>query len=134
MERRPALLVPVVLYMAAIFYVSSLPQAPLPAGVGDKPTHALAYLILGVLVARALGGGLPVRLTWATILLALAITIGYGASDELHQRFVPGRSADLMDLYADALGACIGTITCWAWGIISPGPERIQRAAPRHDL
>ncbi len=134
MERRLALWVPAVLDMAAIFYVSSLHQAPLPPGVGDKPAHSLAYVILGVLVVRAVAGGLPSRLTWTTALLALAITIGYGASDELHQRFVPGRSADLMDLYADAVGACIGTIACWAWGIISPGPEQIRRAAPRHDL
>ena len=128
MDRRLALWGPVVLDMAAIFYVSSLHQAPLPPGVGDKPTHLLAYLLLAVLVVRAVAGGLPARVSWTKALLALAMTIGYAVSDELHQYFVPGRSAELGDLYADSIGAGMGTIACWAWGIISPAlPPRASR-------
>ena len=47
---RVRLWAPVAIYMAAIFYVSSLPQPPMPPG-GDKPWHLLAYVGLGVVVA-----------------------------------------------------------------------------------
>ena len=50
-------------YMAAIFYVSSLHQAPLPPGLSDKPAHAFGYTGLGFVIARALAGGLPPRIT-----------------------------------------------------------------------
>ena len=53
--------------------------------------------------------------------------------DEFHQSFVPGRSAELYDLYADAIGAIIGTAACCAWGIISRSPEQRQGAS-RHGL
>jgi len=110
--------VPVVIYMGAIFYVSSIPEPPIPVGT-DKPLHWLAYLGLAVVVVRALAGGLPRRIGVGLALSAMLITIGYGATDEVHQLFVPGRSGDVYDLMADAGGALAGTIACWAWGIIS---------------
>jgi len=109
--------------MAAIFYVSSLHQAPLPPGVSDKPAHAFGYMGFGFVIARALAGGLPPRIMLRQLVVGLAIAVAYGASDELHQRFVPGRSAELADLYADAIGSAIALIACWAWGIIGP-PSR----------
>ena len=115
--------------MAAIFYVSSLHQAPLPPGLPDKPAHAFGYMGFGFVIARALAGGLPPRITLRDLLVGLAIAVAYGASDEFHQRFVPGRSAELADLYADAAGSAMALMTCWAWGIISPSSK--QPAARR---
>ena len=111
---------PVVVYMAAIFFVSSLHEAPLPPGVGDKEGHSTAYLGLAFVIARALAGGLPPRLTWRQALIGFAIAALYGASDEFHQLFVPGRDADILDWRADVIGAAIAMIVCRAWGIISP--------------
>jgi VanZ family protein len=51
--------------------------------------------------------------------LALAIAAAYGIFDELHQSFVPGRSADILDWFADVCGALIGIGACWLWGIIA---------------
>ena len=133
MTRRLLLWGPVVVYMAAIFYVSSLSEAPLPPGFGDKPSHSLAYLGLAITIARALAGGLPARIGMRTALVAVLVTIAYGVTDEFHQSFVPGRSAELYDLYADAIGAIIGTAACCAWGIISRSPEQRQGAS-RHGL
>ena len=116
---------PVGVYMAAIFYVSSLPQPPMPPGP-DKPWHALAYFGLALLVVRGLAGGLPRRIGARTAAAAIAIAVTYGLTDEIHQRFVPGRSADVNDLIADAAGACLGAAACWAWGILS--------RASRHEL
>lgn len=111
--------VPVVAYMAAIFYASSLSQPPMPAG-GDKPWHFLAYLGLAIVIVRAVAGRLPTRIDLRTAASALLIGVAYAASDEIHQMFVPGRFADLSDWLADAVGVCTGTSACWAWGIISP--------------
>ena len=111
---------PVAIYMAAIFYVSSLHHAPLPPGVGDKPAHATAYMGLAFVIGRALARGLPPRLTWWQALVGFAIAVLYGASDEYHQSFVVGRDSDILDLRADAIGAAIAMAACWAWSIISP--------------
>jgi VanZ family protein len=105
--------------MALIFYVSSLHEAPLPQGVSDKSAHWLGYTGFSVTIVRALAGGLPRRISVRTAMVAVVIAVAYGASDEFHQMFVAGRSAELADLAADALGAVAGAAACWAWGIIS---------------
>lgn len=120
---------PVAGAMAGIFFVSSLHQAPLPPGVSDKSAHAAGYIVLGVTVVRALAGGLPARITAAVALGAIAITTAYGASDEWHQSFVPGRSSDVADLYADAVGAVIAAALCWACGILFSRPAVSGRSS-----
>ena len=105
--------------MAAIFCVSGLSTAPLPEEVSDKTGHVVAYAGLALLSVRAVGGGLPCRVVLRVAVLALAIAAGYGAFDELHQWFVPGRSADVRDWFADVSGALIGIGLCWLWGIIA---------------
>jgi VanZ family protein len=105
--------------MAVIFYLSSLTEPPLPPSISDKQGHSFGYTGLGVAVLRAVAGGLPARVRWRTALVAIAITVAYGASDEFHQLFVSGRSADLHDLAADASGAVLAAVLCWAWGILA---------------
>jgi VanZ family protein len=109
----------VAIYMAAIFVVSAQSDPPMPPGIPDKSLHAVAYFGLAAFVFRALAGRVPARVTWRRAAFALAITVAYAASDELHQLVVPGRSADVFDLLADTIGASLGLIACWAWGIIS---------------
>lgn len=73
----------------------------------DKLLHALAYCLL------TLGCALWVRATWwhkhpwLTRGLLAAVVLGYAAIDEVHQLFVPGRSASILDWLADALGAAV---------------------------
>ena len=105
--------------MAAIFYVSGLSDPPVPSGT-DKSLHGLTYFGLVVVVVRAMVGGLPRRTDMRVAIIAFLITVAYAATDEVHQMFVPGRTADVFDLVADAGGAMLGTAACWAWGIISP--------------
>jgi len=115
-----SLWLPVIVYMGAIFYLSSLHEAPLPPGVGDKPAHALGYVGFGIVIARALAGGLPPRVTLQQALVGLAIAAVYGATDEWHQSFVAGRTADIADWYSDSIGSAIALFACWAWSIIWP--------------
>ena len=116
---------PVAVYMAGIFLVSADADPPMPERVSDKSMHLLAYAGLAVVVCRAVAGGLPARVTLRAAVFTLLITIGYAATDELHQSFVPNRSADAYDLLADAAGACAGLSACWAWGIIAAPNRRV---------
>jgi VanZ family protein len=103
--------VPVVAYMAAIFVLSSQSRLPVPLHftLSDKLAHAAIYLGLALLVLRASGKSPLVRCPgpYAQSLILAAL---YGISDEFHQRFVPGRSADVLDWFADVLGAAIAII------------------------
>jgi VanZ family protein len=119
-KRKILLWGPAVLYMAVIFFVSHQPEVSIPSGLTDKQSHSLAYTLLGVLMVRGLSGGLGARVSPRTALLGILLTTLYGASDEFHQMFVVGRSAEMYDLYADASGGAIGALVCWLWGIISP--------------
>lgn len=69
----------------------------------DKLLHFLVFGILGLLVFRALSGGLKKGIL-TIIALAVTITVVYGAVDELHQSFVPGRLCEFGDFLFDALG------------------------------
>jgi VanZ family protein len=104
--------------MVLIFVESSMSNAPLPPRVWDKFAHMAGYVLMGVLAVRAVHGGLPARVTSRGALIAMLITVGYGASDEFHQSFVAGRTADAFDLLADGIGGVIAVIGCWAWGIL----------------
>jgi VanZ family protein len=109
---------PVAAYMALIFVLSAQPQPPLPQQISDKQGHGIGYAGLAVTLSRALGGGLLTGTTLPAAAAAWTIATAYAATDEWHQSFVPGRSADVNDWYADAIGALVGAGACWAWGII----------------
>jgi VanZ family protein len=119
---------PVAGVMALIFYLSSLSDPPIPSGVSPTVGHWLGYALLGVAVARALAGGLPRRITLRIAVGATLVCVGYGITDEFHQSFVPGRVADIADLYADAAGAMAAVAACWAWGILAARPGSESRA------
>jgi len=90
-------------YMGLIFHLSSKPSLPIPPlfPYQDKLFHFTAYGILGFLLSSAL----PEKKIWVPALLASL----YGISDEFHQSFVPGRSCDLLDWFADSFGAISGS-------------------------
>jgi VanZ family protein len=50
--------------------------------------------------------------------LAVLMTAVYGALDEWHQSFVPGRFPERADFYADVLGAAVAAAGVWTCSII----------------
>jgi VanZ family protein len=111
-------------YMGAIFLSSSGPGVTLPPGRNwDKVLHAGAYAVLSALAAWAGARGRLRSATWRVLLVAWLISTTYGALDEAHQYFVPGRQCDAFDLAADALGALAAAGAIRAWGIIARGSE-----------
>jgi VanZ family protein len=118
---------PVVAYMAAIFYLSAQSSPPTPGGLPDKVLHAIEYFGLGVLVFRAVAGGFAAPVTQARAWATMIITVAHAVSDEVHQIFVPYRTADAGDLLADAAGAALALMACLAWNIIT---NSIRRSRP----
>ena len=94
--------------------------------------HALVYSLLGALVTRAVAGAQWAGVTLATAVAASLISALYGVSDELHQRFVPGRSPEALDVIVDALGATgLAAGVVWTWSIIRASWVE-KRAHPPH--
>lgn len=84
-----------------IFFASSRSQvAGPPVANADKYGHFLVYGLLATLLCR-LGSG------WRAAGWALLAASAYGATDEWHQLFVPGRSCSLADWIADTTGAAL---------------------------
>lgn len=119
---------PVIAYMAIIFALSSRTVLPSPLGLNDKVIHFGFYGGLAVLALRATAGGQLAGLSLRAMLAAWAIAAFYGATDEFHQSFVPGRSADVWDLAADAAGAALAVVAFGAFGIIARSRGRSPRA------
>ena len=110
---------PVVFDAALIFYLSSIPGLATPPGpISDKHFHFMSYGLLSVLLVRALASARVRDITWRVAILAFGLATFYGATDEFHQWFVPGRTSALDDLAADALGAAAAAGLLLAWAII----------------
>jgi len=75
----------------------------------DKVLHALAYGVLGALVAHAAG---PRRAALVVLLGALSGLL-WGMLDEWVQGHVPGRTRSWTDLLADIAGAAGGAWLGW---------------------
>lgn len=92
--------------MALIFALSA--QSDLNSGlgtidfVGRKLIHATEYGVLCLLWWRALR---TVVESDRAIILAVAISIAYAATDEFHQTFISGRHGTPVDVLIDGAGA-----------------------------
>jgi len=96
--------------MGAIFFLSHQPGDIfiMPPIVGlDKLVHMIVYSVLACSMIWAFNfpgaDCSPVKLAVLTIIFCTL----YGVSDELHQKFVPGRYPSPYDVVADGLGAVI---------------------------
>jgi VanZ family protein len=116
--RLALLWLPVMLYMAGIFVASSLSDPPIPSDVPDVSLHEAAYFGLTLLLIRAVARGRWAGVTTWTLMVAWLIAVGYGATDEWHQSFVPNRHAEWRDLQADAIGALAAAGGVGLWSII----------------
>ena len=101
----------VAMWMGGIFYLSQQ-TAPLGATVSNLESivaHLSLYTGLAFLFQWALtGSAVRRRLVFGWALIAFALTVLYGVTDEVHQAFVPGRTTSLADIALDAAGAMLG--------------------------
>lgn len=117
MKRLSRWLLPVA-YAAGIFVLSSIERIPdvgQPEG-SDKLAHFILYYFFAAAVFWA---ACPSTTRGKAAVIAFAAAAAYGATDEIHQWFVPGRTMSLYDWIADAAGAA-----AWAAVIAALGMRR----------
>ena len=110
---------PPFLWALLIFYLSSQPILPGPQEfvfnfIFKKMAHIFVYLVLYLLFFRAVNYKQPLTGHRAWI-YPLLLTLAYAFTDELHQSFVPGRSATLRDIGYDSLGMGIGFLKIYKY-------------------
>ncbi|MFW0862536.1 MAG: VanZ family protein [Candidatus Komeilibacteria bacterium] len=84
-----------------------------------KSAHIFVYAVLGLLLVKLLLG----YKKWSKednqfvfaglLLLAFFLGILYAISDEIHQSFIPGRNASVVDIGIDTVGLFFGVV----WGL-----------------
>lgn len=104
---------PTLLYVILIFVLSSMSHPPVPEGVDQNVLHFPEYMVLGFLLARGFTGRDPGPAAWTALVSAFALSSLFGATDEVHQAFVPWRVPDVADWYHDVIGSAVGVL---AWG------------------
>ena len=110
-------------WMGLIFYLSSLSQvqvsqpleSPVVSWLGVLRSYAAHIVLYGVLASLAQatlwGWKSDFRFRW--VLAAAAFSTLYGISDEYHQSLVDGRSASVVDVLVNALGALAASVSLW---------------------
>lgn len=119
---------PAAAWAAAIMLASHQPSDAYPevsVPFADKAAHGVAYGLLGVLVARAWARGRP--MSWRQAAGAAAAAALFGITDEVHQFFIPGRSAEFADWVWDCIGA-VGGAALWKAGAGRGGREKSSGA------
>ncbi len=77
--------------------------------------HVAEYFILGVFLFRAFHLSLKGRRVFISSLLAALALALYAAGDEIHQSFVPTRTASIIDVGIDSAGGVMAQIVSVLW-------------------
>lgn len=89
----------------------------------DKLAHVAVFGLIATLIYRALPqADVSQHRCYAVLcnsarlrsLIAIALTVAFGMGDEFHQSFTPGRTFDMYDFAADAIGAVLA-VCAYRW-------------------
>jgi VanZ family protein len=103
--------------MSRIFVEPIRPYAPgftenILTTIVRKSAHIFMYFVLGMLVINVLKDyklGNKKLIGFSILFAGL-----YAVTDEIHQTFVSGRSAEVRDVLIDTIGASLGVVLYWA--------------------
>lgn len=100
---------PPLVWAGVILFGTSLPQSAVPVQTSsiDKVLHFTFYTVFAYLLSRQIS---EVTDRWRAAAIAIVVAAAFGAADEWHQRFIPGRSTELADWLADSAGASVGAL------------------------
>jgi VanZ family protein len=104
---------PAILYYILIFVASSQDiDIPLPGHGFDKVAHFIEFSFLGFFLSLGYFNALSSSSAIKAVLVFIT-GLPLGILDELHQRFVPGRTSAASDAVADAAGIIAGILAYW---------------------
>ena len=104
---------PAPLIIIALWVLSSRSTLPELKGIlgFDKFLHFIAFAALSAASGLWFSRESWLRRPGRNFLLCVTIVLVYGALDEFHQYFVPGRASSVWDWAADTLGGAAGAVT-----------------------
>jgi VanZ family protein len=114
---------PPLIWAGVIVFATSIPASAVPRKLGsfDKFVHFGMYAVLAGLVTFALRD----RKAMLRVLLVAALAVAaFGAVDEWHQQFIPGRRTEMADWVADAAGGLVGVVVTYL--LLLRWPKRSQ--------
>jgi VanZ family protein len=100
---------PVFAWCVFVFTASSIPSKNIPA-LGENVDKVIHFGIYGVLCWLAHVAFHHQSISFLkkySLVMAILFTMIFGLSDEFHQMFTPGRSAEVLDLAADTFGGLV---------------------------
>lgn len=98
---------PAGIYNGFIWFLSSAPIFINISGF-DKTAHIIEYSILGFLLSFGFSISANNYNTKARYSIVFGAVLG--AIDEIHQYYVPGRTMDIIDMFADITGIAMGIL------------------------
>jgi VanZ family protein len=110
LRRLASLWLPAGAWTALLLLGSTRPGHEIPGFVPDWLTHGTAYLVLGLLLARALASGLGRPLSGRRAAAVVVLAVMVGLTDEAIQSRTPGRDPSLGDIGKDAAGATLAAL------------------------
>jgi VanZ family protein len=105
-------------YATLILIISSIPDLSPPElsfEFQDKLYHFIEYGVFSVLLFFSLLNSSRDFFRKNVLVISIFIGASYAIIDEIHQRFIPGRSADILDFVADFLGVALIQIVFWIY-------------------
>jgi VanZ family protein len=98
------------LFLLALTSWPSPPEVPVVSQIPnfDKLVHAVLYGVEGFLLYHAIRWRGDVGFSWRRALIVGVVMAVWGALDEIHQLWIPGRSCELADAVTDAVAGFLG--------------------------
>jgi VanZ family protein len=93
-----------------------------------KAAHLLEYAILMLLSARAFQYGRD-NLQMRSVLLGFVLSSLYAVTDEVHQSFIPSRTALAADVLIDIAGVTIAAIFLLFWAAVKSVERRLKTSS-----
>ncbi|MEK7113133.1 MAG: VanZ family protein [Patescibacteria group bacterium] len=126
---------PPVIWAVVIFLLSARPVIPASQifwkdFLLKKSAHVIEYAIFASLTYRALKETGVKK--YNAGLLAILLAVIYGATDEFHQSFTPGREPRVRDVFFDTIGAILSIY--WLWNLLPKAPKKLKILAKRWQL
>jgi len=126
---------PVFAWAGIIFIFSSNPttstsQIHWQDFIVKKSLHVLFFGALATLLYRAIKEGKvsKVRAGYMSVIF----TALYGAFDEIHQSFTPGRMPRVYDVFFDTIGAILAIFVIWK--LLPQAPKRLKLLAKKFSI
>jgi VanZ family protein len=109
---------PVLIWMALMFWWSGIPHLAIATGAADfwtrKPAHIAEYAVLFLLLYRATTSQRLGIWSLKHVSICIGLTLLFAMSDEWHQSFTPSRHGSVVDIGIDSLGVALGLLVL-AW-------------------